>query len=78
MSAPDAKVCYSKLSAGGRITLPRAVRERLKISPGDRLRFLVDYRGVRIEKRVGGRVDEPFATFLEWSSETDEEAFADL
>jgi AbrB family looped-hinge helix DNA binding protein len=72
------KTCHAKLSAKRRTVLPRAVRTRLRISPGDRLRFLVDDRGVRIEK-AGRAVDgEPFAAFSEWSTEVDEEAFRAL
>jgi bifunctional DNA-binding transcriptional regulator/antitoxin component of YhaV-PrlF toxin-antitoxin module len=51
------------------------VHQRLKISPGDRLRFLVDDRGVRIEKAADGADDDSFAAFSEWSTEADEEAF---
>jgi bifunctional DNA-binding transcriptional regulator/antitoxin component of YhaV-PrlF toxin-antitoxin module len=58
--------------------LPRAIRERLKISPGDRLRYLVDDRGVRIEKDAGAADDGQFSAFSEWSSEADEEAFRSL
>jgi bifunctional DNA-binding transcriptional regulator/antitoxin component of YhaV-PrlF toxin-antitoxin module len=71
--------CYVvTLRADGRTVLARAVRERLKLSPGDCLRYFVDDFGVRIEKGASGRKDSPFACFSEWSSEEDEEAFADL
>ncbi len=78
MCAVESKIYHSKLSAQHRTVLPRAVRERLKISPGDRLRYLVDGRGVRIEKAAGATDDDPFAAFSEWSSEADEEAFRDF
>ncbi|MFZ1964375.1 MAG: AbrB/MazE/SpoVT family DNA-binding domain-containing protein [Roseiarcus sp.] len=78
MRAAKPKAYYSKLSVKSQTVLPREVRERLKISPGDRLRYVVDDQGVRIEKETRAQEDDPFATFSEWSSETDEEAFADL
>jgi antitoxin PrlF len=78
MGAAKAKAYYSKLSVKSQTVLPREVRERLKVSPGDRLRYVVDEKGVRIEKEYSEREDDPFATFSEWSSEADEEAFADL
>jgi len=78
MHRTNAKGYYSTLSADNRTVVPRAVRERLRVSPGDRLRFLVDDRGVRIEKAAGGTDDQSFAAFSEWSSEVDEEAFAEL
>jgi hypothetical protein len=46
--------------------------------PGDRLRYLVDDRGVRIEKAAVAPDDDPFTAFSEWSSEADDQAFADL
>jgi antitoxin PrlF len=78
MRAAKPKAYYSKLSVKSRTVLPREVRERMKVSPGDRRRYLVDDQGVRIEKEMQAQEDDPFATFSEWSSEADEEAFADL
>ncbi len=78
MRAAEPKTFHSKLSVKNRTALPREVRERLKISPGDRLRYVVDDKGVRIEKVEPARGDEPFTVFFEWSSEADEEAFVDL
>jgi len=78
MRAAKPKAYYYKLSVKSQTVLPREVRERLKVSPGDRLRYVVDEEGVRIEKEAPKQEDDPFATFSEWSSEADEEAFADL
>ncbi len=78
MSAAGLKIYHSKLSAQHRTVLPRAVRQRLKISPGDRLRYLVDDRGVRIEKAVGAGDEDPLSAFSEWSCEADEDAFRAL
>jgi antitoxin PrlF len=78
MGAQKAKAYYSKLSVKSQTVLPREVREQLRVAPGDRLRYVVDDRGVRIEKAAGSPDDDPFAAFSEWSTEADEEAFADL
>ena len=78
MSVAKPKAYFSKLSVKSQTVLPREVRERLKVSPGDRLRYVVDEKGVRIEKETPVQEDDPFASFSEWSSEADEEAFADL
>ncbi len=78
MGAQKPKAYFSKLSVKSQTVLPREVRKRLKVAPGDRLRYLVDDRGVRIEKAAGAPDDDPFAAFSEWSTEVDEEAFADL
>mgnify|MGYP000848387949 CR=1 FL=1 len=48
------------------------------LKPGDRLRYIIDDQGVRIEKNVLPAEDDPFATFSEWSSEADDEAYGDL
>ena len=34
--------------------------------------------GVRIEKETAHEEDDPFATFSEWASEADEEAYGNL
>ncbi len=69
---------YSKVSVKSQTVLPREVRERLRISPGDRLRYVIDEKGVHIEKSNPGQEDDPFLAFTEWASAEDDEAFADL
>lgn len=69
---------YSKVSVKSQTVLPREVRERLQIKPGDRLRYVFDESGVRIERGVPIESDDPFATFSEWSSEIDDAAYGDL
>jgi antitoxin PrlF len=76
MSKPPVKQVFSKLSVKSQTVLPREVRERLGVGPGDRLRYVLDARGVRVEKAV--EEDDPFAAFSEWSSEADEAAYGDL
>ena len=78
MRAAESKVYHSTLSARRRTVLPRAMCERSKISPGDRLRYLVDDGGVRIERAAGAIEDGTFSAFSEWSTEADEEAFRTL
>ena len=71
----------SKLSSQGQVTVPKAIRERLALEPGD----LVAYEVVE-GKVVLTRVD-PFdaayhaalsTTLEEWDSPEDDEAFKDL
>lgn len=69
---------YSKVSVKSQTVLPRAVRERLGIRPGDTLRYRITETGVLIDKSPPGEADDPFATFAEWSSAADEKAYADL
>jgi antitoxin PrlF len=72
------KYVFSKVSVKSQTVLPRVVRERLGIGPGDRLRYLFDAEGVRIEKESQRQADDPFIAFTEWASEADDEAYGDL
>jgi bifunctional DNA-binding transcriptional regulator/antitoxin component of YhaV-PrlF toxin-antitoxin module len=55
---------------------PILVREQLGVGPGDELVFDCGPDGVRIEKAPAE--DDPFATFDEWASAADDEAYRDL
>ncbi|MCY3858312.1 MAG: type II toxin-antitoxin system PrlF family antitoxin [Gammaproteobacteria bacterium] len=38
----------SKLTSGGRTTVPKSVRAKLNLRPGDRIRYEMDEDGVRL------------------------------
>ncbi|MBY6240742.1 AbrB/MazE/SpoVT family DNA-binding domain-containing protein [Methylosinus sp. Sm6] len=78
MTSAPRKTVYSKVSVKSQTVVPAEVRERLRIKPGDRLRYIIDDTGVRIERSAPGQEDDPFATFSEWASDADDEAYADL
>ena len=78
MGSSKSRTFYSRLSGKGRTVLPREVRERLGVKPGDRLRYVLDDACVRIERGAPNEEDDPFATFTEWASEADDEAYAGL
>ena len=68
----------SKVSSDGRIVVPRTVGKRLK-SRARRLRALhcrSKERSFFVETPQDA--NDPFATFSEWVSKADEEAYADL
>lgn len=69
---------YSRVSVKSQTVIPRAVRERLDLRPGDRLRYRLTGDGVLIDKAPASETDDPFAAFSEWSSEADEKAYARL
>jgi antitoxin PrlF len=69
---------FSKISIKSQTVLPRAVRERLRLKPGDMLRYRLTEAGVVIDKAPAPEGDDPFATFSEWSSEADEKAYGGL
>ena len=78
MAVSKAKTVYSKVSVKSQTVLPREVRERLRIAPGDQIRYILDDSGVRIEKGSAAEEGDPFNAFTEWASEADDEAYADL
>ncbi len=69
---------FSKVSVKSQTVIPRAVRERLALKPGDTLRYRVTDDGVLLDKAPANETDEPFATFSEWSSAADEKAYGGL
>lgn len=68
----------SRLTSKGQTTVPKNVRQELKLQAGDMLEFEImdDYVIVRKARQPYG--DDPFATFEEWASEADQRAYADL
>jgi antitoxin PrlF len=71
-------VAFSKVTTKSQTVIPREVREKLGISPGDRLRYDVTADGVSIRKAERASDDDPFAVFTEWSGEADEKAYGSL
>jgi antitoxin PrlF len=72
------QAAYSKVSVKSQTVLPRAVREKLNVRPGDTLRYRLTGDGVLLDKAPANEADDPFAAFSEWSGEADEKAYADL
>jgi antitoxin PrlF len=73
-----APAAYSKVSVKSQTVIPRAVRERLQLKPGDRLRYRMTDKGILLDKSPAGEGDDPFATFTEWAGEADENAYGRL
>ena len=69
---------FSKVSVKSQTVIPREVRERLGLRPGDRLRYRLTEHGVLLDKAPASEPDDPFATFSEWSGEADEKAYGGL
>jgi antitoxin PrlF len=66
---------FSKVSVKSQTVLPREVRAKLGVKPGDTLRYRLTDQGVVIDK-APAEIDDPFATFSEWASDADEKAYA--
>jgi antitoxin PrlF len=70
---------FSKVSVKSQTVIPRVIRERLALRPGDRLRYRVTETGVLLDKAGAAEAaDDPFATFSEWSGNADEKAYSGL
>jgi antitoxin PrlF len=69
---------FSKISVTGQTVIPREVRERLGLKPGDTLRYRLADMGVLLDKAPANEADDPFATFSEWSNAPDEKAYGSL
>jgi antitoxin PrlF len=67
---------FSKISVKNQTVIPIEVCERLKLQPGDILRYRVTEDGILLDKATGAA--EPFATFSEWISDADEKAYGGL
>lgn len=71
----------STLTSKYQATIPRAVREALAVGAGDRIEFLIDRDGVRIQRAlpVDAELQELEATLApEWDSARDDAAYAGL
>jgi len=74
---PMKKPVLSRLTGRSQTVIPRVIREKLGVGPGDQLRYIETDEGIVIEKAHVVH-DDPFATFVEWSTEADDRAYADL
>jgi AbrB family looped-hinge helix DNA binding protein len=57
---------FSKISVKGQTVIPREVRQRLKLKPGDTLRHRMTDDGVLLDKATEAG-DDPFVAFSEWT-----------
>ena len=69
---------FSKVSVKSQAVIPREVRERLALKPGDTLRYRVTNAGILLDKAPASEADDPFATFSEWANAADEKAYGNL
>ena len=71
----------STLTSKYQATIPRAVREALALGAGDRIEFLIDRDGVRIQRALpaDAELQELEAELApEWDSARDDAAYAGL
>ena len=68
----------SKLTAKAQTTIPKPVREALRLGVGDEIVYQIEQNRVILSKASKGATEDPFATFSEWESEADRAAYGDL
>ncbi|MBI4491507.1 MAG: AbrB/MazE/SpoVT family DNA-binding domain-containing protein [Chloroflexi bacterium] len=59
-SSRGLSVGKARVTSKGQVTIPKAVRDRLGIRPGDEIEFVEDEAGVRVQKRL---LTSPFARY---------------
>ena len=68
----------SKLTSKAQTTIPQPVRTALRLREGDELAYVIERDRVILTKADAVPIDDPFHTFVEWDSEADRRAYADL
>ena len=68
----------SKLTSKAQTTIPQAVRNALRLREGDEISYQIEEGRVILMRASGDVTEDPFATFGEWDSEADREAYANL
>lgn len=75
------QTAISKLTKKYQATVPKAVRQKLKLNAGDIIAFEIENDGIKLRKAKPIDIEFGAAlvpTLSEWASENDEEAYRDL
>ena len=70
-------VLLSKLTSKSQTVIPREIRARLDLKPGDVVRYRLTETGVVIDK-LPQQADEALASFSEWASASDDASYGEL
>lgn len=73
-----ARKITSRLSSRSQTIIPKPIRDRLGIGPGDVIVFEERAGEIVIRPGRASLRDDPFATFTEWASDVDKGAYVDL
>lgn len=71
-------VHLSKLTSKSQTVIPREIRARLELKPGDVVRYRLTEAGVVIDKLPQQSDEDSLASFSEWTSPSDDEAYGGL
>ena len=75
---PRKPLITARLSAKAQTVIPKQIRNHLGIGPGDIIVFEERDGEVLIKPLRTRQTEDPFALFQEWSSDADEDGYADL
>jgi antitoxin PrlF len=75
---PENRMIKSKLTAKAQTTIPRPVREALRLEVGDEIAYQIQGKRVIVTKAQSASADDPFVTFSEWDSDADREGYGNL
>jgi antitoxin PrlF len=69
----------STLTSKAQTTIPQAVRTALGLRSGDRIAYVIEQDRVMLKRiEVRAEAEDPFATFSEWGSAADADAYRRL
>ena len=68
----------SKLTSKAQTTVPQPVRAALGVRAGDEIAYAIEQGRVVLTRKSNAVEDDPFATFGEWASDIDAEAYGTL
>ena len=71
-------VHLSKLTSKAQTVIPREIRARLDLKPGDVVRYRHTDAGILIDKLPPQSDEDSLAAFSEWASSSDDQAYAEL
>ena len=64
MTAPRFEEAETTVTTKGQVTIPKGVRDELGLRPGDKIVFVKDAKGFRLQKRVKGNPFSKWKGFL--------------
>jgi len=76
--AQEVSLITSTLTSKAQTTIPQPVRAALHLKKGDAIAYAIEGGKVILTRAPSEAVDDPFATFGEWSTEADTRAYAGL
>ncbi len=71
-------ILLSKLTSKAQTVIPREIRAKLDLKPGDVVRYRQTDAGVIIDKLPPQSDEDSLASFSEWASSADDRAFGEL